>query len=173
VSSPSASTARLRRSLFARLFTGFFLQQILTCALALELVLVVIVSTFGSAGTVLAATAPSLIFWVIWGFGVAGSAEADDTGLRWRYYAAHRYAWTEIEEIEFGGAIVRGTTGLGRPVIRVVVGGRRHPVTPAYGCSRSQLAEFGRAVSALATAHGVAVRVTAYEDAVWGRLGAA
>src|SRR6185437_1871863 len=122
---------RLRRGAFARLFAGTPFQWILTVALVVEICLVALVSSFTSFGTVAPAIAPGVVIWIIWLAGVFASATADDDGIRWRYYRAYRFSWSEVELIRFGGRLTAaGMSTVGEAAIFVQVGGREHRIAP-------------------------------------------
>ena len=155
----AGSTFRLRRSPAGRLFAGSPAQWVLTVVLLLDIALIALVSSAGSPATVLPAAAPGVVILVIWLLGVGASARADADGVRWRYYLAHHHRWNEIEQVRFGGRRTGPSVQAAQAAILIKVGSREHPITPAYGCGRWRLVEFGDALIALAEAHQVPVSV--------------
>ncbi len=148
---------RLERSAVARLVSGARLQGLITF-FALLIALRAIGQAVGAiddtslpiGGTLLILLALVVIVAV----GAAGSAEADDTGVRWRYFVTQNHPWTEIEQVELR---VVGVSLVGlRHLMFVRAGGRSHKVTPACGRSRDQF-RFAADLLPLAARHGVAV----------------
>jgi hypothetical protein len=87
--------------------------------------------------------------------GATGWASMDETGVQWRYYATHRYAWNEIEQVAL--AVHRVSLATVRETIELQVHGRRRVVTPAVIAGRDRV-RFGRAVLAGAAARNIAVQ---------------
>jgi hypothetical protein len=147
----------LDRPPWARLLSGFRLQGLI----ALFTVLLAARAIGQAAGAIDSGSPPlggtllaTLAFLLVLLVGATGHAEADEAGVRWRYYAPHSYRWDEIERIELQVVGV-GITGV-RHLIGVRAGGRTHRITPAAegGAGR---ARFGRALAELAAARGVEV----------------
>ena len=148
---------RLRRSLGARLFSGWPLQPVLTIVLLLSLALDIFVSTFGGWAVLLRSFLPAVPIYAIWIIGLSASAHADGDGIRWRYFIPRRYSWAEIECIEFGGAVT-STMG-GTPAILVTAGGHEHAIGPGFGVKRRYQAEFAEGIRTLAANHDVTATV--------------
>jgi hypothetical protein len=164
------TVTRLRRGAFARLFAGTPFQWILTVGIVLEVCLVAFVSTFTSFGKIAPALAPGLVIWIIWLAGVFAQATADGDGIRWRYYRPYRLAWSDVEQVRFGGRLaVAGMSTVGEAAIFVQVRGREHRIAPAAGCGRNRLLEFGGSLIRLADAKGVPATVTT-GDTWWAPL---
>lgn len=148
---------RLRRTLLARLVSGARLQLLYT-TLA---VLVALRAVGQASGAVdddslpIGATLLVLLALVaLVAVGATGHAEADDAGVRWRYYLSHDHAWSEIEGIELQ---VVGVSIVGvRHLMFVRAGGRRHKVTPACGRGRDHV-RFAAELLALAGRRGIDV----------------
>lgn len=156
--------ARLRRSIPGRLFAGSTFQFILTLAVLLEVFMIGVVISLGGVADLLPSLPAAAVFWVIWGMGLTAGAHADGDGVRWRYFRSHTYSWNEIDQIRFGGRLVKGTAAINHAAILVSVAGREHPITPGFGCGRPRLVEFGNDLIALAAARGVPARVDPTDD---------
>lgn len=159
---------RLHRTIGARLFAGWTFQPLLTIAVALNLVLVVLVSTFAGASAFVELL-PALPFYVIWLFGVTATARADADGVTWRYFAPRRFTWQQIDGIEFGGVLRAGLGTSGAPAILVMVGGHRHAIGPAFGVRRAYLRDFAEGVRSLAAGARVPTEVH-QSNAFWNEL---
>lgn len=164
------SEFRLRRGVVGRLFAGTPFQWVLTVVVVLHLLLIAIVSSFSSFATVAPAAAPGLVIWVIWLLGVFAVARTGSDGVHWRYYASHRYAWAEIEQLRFGARLtVAGRAAVGQALILVQVRGHEHLIAPAKDCGQPRLLEFGNALIALAAARQIPVSVDP-SDQFWNGL---
>lgn len=150
----SGARIRLQRSLLGRIAGGALLQPLLallTVLLPVRLILAVMSSDGTSQAGAIAVIAGVLI--ALWTLGVVARAEADDEGVRWRYYYAHDLRWGEIEQVSL---VTRGTGRLGlRHQILVSAGGRQYAITPASAGGPGRI-EFARDLLRLAASHGVA-----------------
>lgn len=146
---------RLDRSLLARLVSGARLQGLI----ALFAVLIALRAIGQAAGAIDDNSLPIgvtllvlLALVVVLAAGATGYAEADEAEVRWRYYLAHRYPWSDIEQVELQ---VVGVSIVGvRHLMFVHVGGRRRKITPGCGHGRGQL-DFAAHLLALAAARGL------------------
>jgi hypothetical protein len=162
----TAVAQRLKRGIGARLLGGMLFQWALSFGLAIipaVLIFTAIIAITshiawpfdGSDALSLLPGSPCAAIWLM---GVTAHAEVDETGVSWRYYVRHAYAWDEIEEIEFGGTLLAaGQTPLRQPAIFVIAGGHRHKVAPAVGVSARHLSEFGHRLGLEAERHGISV----------------
>jgi hypothetical protein len=148
---------RLQRSLPGRLFAGSAAQWVLTLVVLLEIGLIAVVASIGDLGKVLPSLGAAVIVLLIWLAGVLAAARVDADGIRWRYYAAHDYSWSQVERVRFGGKLIKGSVQFGQAAIFITVAGREHAITPAYGCGRERLIEFGDALINQARLHHVGV----------------
>lgn len=154
MSSPAAEV-RLSRSLATRLFGGGNFQWLLTVVLVLYVALIVFVSVLIGPSTLLGLITV-LIPGIPWLFGVTAYARADNDGVHWRYYRPHTYAWSEIDQVEFGSVVRGGASSANRiPAVRVGVAGTSHPIAPSAGVGLPRLTAFARGLDALARTHGV------------------
>lgn len=150
-----SSRVRLRRPLLTRLFSSA-LQTLLT------------VYALAVAGMLVAAVAGRLdwSYWplylvdlaavAVWLLGVTAWAEADDSGVRWRYWMKQDVPWRDVSRVALGQrAIVQYGPGPDRsqPAILVRGKGDEDFVRPAAMCGRHRR-EFGTAVLELAGRHG-------------------
>ncbi len=159
----------LHRSVGARLFSGFWLQPILTAAVLLSVALDVVVASLVGPSLLLVQLLPTLVLVGVWAMGVTGYARADDTGVTWRYFRSHRPRWPAIDLVRYGSAFASTPGMRTRPAIFVRADGVEHPVLPAYDCPPAALAAFADGLAALAAAHGVP---TEADSGYWDRLGA-
>lgn len=148
---------RLRRPLWARLLSGARLQALV----ALLVVLVALRAIGLLAGVIHDNSAPLgatllvlLALVVLLAVGATGYAVADETGVRWRYYARHAHAWSEIERVDLEAVGVSLIAV--RHTVSLRVAGRRHVITPASDGGSGRV-EFGRDLAAAATARGIPV----------------
>jgi hypothetical protein len=150
----------LRRSLWARLFGGYWFQTFLSIAVIVQILLIGVLIAFDVDIRVgeLAPSLPGMIvIWVLWLFGVFAAASADRAGVRVRYFSVRNYSWNDIERVIFTGRVVLGRSG--DAVIQLTVGGADHLIRPVSQCSQAARLEFGEALIALARAEDVAVAV--------------
>jgi hypothetical protein len=150
---------RLRRPLVARLFASG-LQLFLTFVAVITIPVLGLTIWKGDL-----AMWPFLLVDVLlvalWLRGVTAWAQADDEGLRWRYWARWDHPWSKISRV----TLTRHSNtfayhAAGPPIILVrAKGGDEDFIVPARGCGRHRR-EFGSAVLAAARAHGVRTEVT-------------
>lgn len=146
----------LDRSLLGRLLGGARLQP-LVALLVLLLAMRAVLLAAGEHQDSLPLSQTLLVLLVLLVvllIGATGHAEADDTGVSWRYYLPHRLPWEEIDQISL---VVRGVglTSL-RHLLVVRAAGHRHVITPAWVAGSGQI-RFGRELLAAAAARGIAV----------------
>lgn len=156
-----SSRVQLRRPVLARLFSSA-LQTLLT------------VYALAVSGMVVAAVSGKLdwSYWplylvdlaavAVWLLGVSAWADADDGGVRWRYWMKQDIAWQDVTRVALGQrAVVQYRPGPDRkqPAILVSSRGDEDFIRPAAMCGRHRR-DFGTPLLALAAQHGKRTAVT-------------
>lgn len=149
---------RLHRSLYGRVVGGARLQPLVALFVVLLPIRLIVLAAGASHDQSLPIGATALVllaFVVVLLAGATGWAEADDAGVRWRYYLRHQFGWHEIEQIRL---VVKGVS-IGGVLHQLVVraGGRDHVVIPAHAAGSGRVA-FGRQLLAEAGRRGIAVQ---------------
>lgn len=160
----TSGRVRLRRTWNARLF-GSWSQLALTLYAAAFLALLGLQGASGSlSGRYWYFYLVDAVVAVLWLRGITAWAEADEHGVRWRYWTKTDLPWRRVERVALGERAVLASP---QPLPRtrepaILVRTKSHDteiIWPARGMSRRRR-EFGTALLALARAHGVATAVT-------------
>lgn len=164
VSVDGARPVRLRRTWGARLASSG-LQLLLTLYVAFTVAFVVLFVATGRA---------EWQYWyfylldvllaALWLRGVTAWAEADDEGVRWRYWIRHEAPWGKVSRVALGErAVLFSPYPFARtrtPAIEIRARGRDEVyIRPAAAMGRRRR-EFGTQLLRLAREHGVRAEVT-------------
>jgi hypothetical protein len=156
-----ADNTSLHRTPVNRCFSGGVFQPVLTM-LVVASVLALVSGSQRSPKAVIAVVAT--VLFVVWLFGVLGTAEVDVAGVRWRYYRPHTLAWGEIERVTLRSESY-GINGV-RHLVEVRTAGGRHRITPACGSRSAAVSDFAQQLVTHARARGVSVEIYNWGDRV-------
>lgn len=140
----------LRRSLINRTCAGALFQPFLSLVLIL-----LIIALAASNGSKLPLGIATIVVFLLWLPGVLAQAEADEHGVRWRYYLPHDIPWTDLQRVTLRVQSF-GLQGARHLVVLHTERGKHH-LTPACGSRSKPIAEFCRAVVDGARTRGIQV----------------
>lgn len=147
----------LQRSMFWRLVGGPRPQGLAVIFALFAVERMYVVLDRGRSGGEVGVTAlvlAALVAVII--VGATSHAEADSTGVHWRYFRTHSYAWSEIGQI----SLAIKSTGIANVrhliLVRPVQSRGARRIAPAGTGGRARIT-FGRELLALAAVHGIAV----------------